>query len=133
GRGCTSVPKLNVTGGDGTGAVLKPSLTIVAVEVAKPGAGYQARRIVSTVSEAGGGAALEADLGEKGEVKEITIGKDRTTGAPIGGSRFTAPPKLAFPEPGIPFLDALELLKSASGAVFFGVSFLITIALAFYY
>jgi MFS family permease len=32
-----------------------------------------------------------------------------------------------------PFLDALELLKETSFAVFFGVSFLITIALAFYY
>jgi nucleoside transporter len=32
-----------------------------------------------------------------------------------------------------PFLDALELLQETSFAVFFGVSFLITIALAFYY
>lgn len=32
-----------------------------------------------------------------------------------------------------PFLDALELLKEPSFATFFGVSFLITIALAFYY
>ena len=33
----------------------------------------------------------------------------------------------------IPFLKAVELLKEPSFAIFFGVSFLITIALAFYY
>jgi predicted MFS family arabinose efflux permease len=33
----------------------------------------------------------------------------------------------------IPFLSAVELLKDPSFAVFFGISFLITIALAFYY
>src|SRR5262249_51916537 len=33
----------------------------------------------------------------------------------------------------IPFLDALELLKEPSFAIFYGVSFFITLALAFYY
>ncbi len=32
-----------------------------------------------------------------------------------------------------PFLDALELLREPSFAIFFGISFLITLALAFYY
>jgi nucleoside transporter len=41
------------------------------------------------------------------------------------------PPQAATSE--IPFLKALELFKEPSFAVFFGVSFLITIALAFYY
>lgn len=40
------------------------------------------------------------------------------------------PPKT---ESEIPFLKAIELLKDPSFAIFFGVSFLITIALAFYY
>ena len=132
GRGYASVPTLQLSGGGGSGAVLKPSLQIAAVEVTSPGSGYQAKRIISVLGE-GGGAALEAVLGDKGEVKAVTIGKDLKTGAPLGGSGFTAVPKLVFPEPGIPFVDALQLLKSPSGAVFFGVSFLITIALAFYY
>jgi len=131
GTGYTSLPKLNLEGGGGTGAVVKPSLQIVAVEVVAGGSGYQAKRIVSTVGD-GGGAALEAVLDNSGAVTAVIIGKDLKTGKPIGGS-FASLPKLAFPEPGIPFLDALELLKSPSGAVFFGVSFLITIALAFYY
>lgn len=131
GRGYTSVPKVTLAG-DGTGAVLKPTLTIAAADVISPGSGYKAKRIVSTLGD-GGGAALEAVLDDNGAVKEITIGKDLKTGKPLGGSGFTAPPKLVFPQPGIPFLDALELLKTPSGAVFFGVSFLITIALAFYY
>lgn len=42
----------------------------------------------------------------------------------------TPPPKNPV---AIPFLKAVELLKEPSFAVFFGVSFLITIALAFYY
>src|SRR5262249_19795288 len=41
------------------------------------------------------------------------------------------PPKAAKSE--IPFLKAIDLLQDPSFAVFFGVSFLITIALAFYY
>lgn len=41
------------------------------------------------------------------------------------------PPKATESE--IPFLKAIELFKDPSFAVFFGVSFLITIALAFYY
>lgn len=132
GQGYTSVPKVILEGG-GTGAVLKSSLQIVAVDVVSPGSGYKARRIISVLSEKGGGAALEAVLNLQGAVTGVTIGKDLKTGEPLGGSGFTAPPKLAFPEPGIPFLDALSLLQTPSGAVFFGVSFLITIALAFYY
>ena len=132
GRGYTSVPKVTVTGGGGTGADLKPSLQIVAVDVVSPGAGYKAKRIISVLGD-GQGAALEAVLNENGGVTEVIIGKDLKTGKPIGGSGYTAPPKLVFPQPGIPFLDALELLRTSSGAVFFGVSFLITIALAFYY
>ncbi len=133
GRNYTSVPKVTVEGGGGRGAVLKPSLQIVAVPVVHAGSGYQAKRIVSTISEKGSGAALEAVLDAKGGVSEITIGKDAKTGKPLGGSGFESPPKIEFPKPGIPFLDALELLQTSSGAVFFGVSFLITIALAFYY
>jgi predicted MFS family arabinose efflux permease len=133
GRGYTSVPKVTATSDSGSGADLKPSLQIVDVEVVSSGSGYKAKRIISTVSETGGGAALEAVLNENGGVTAVTIGKDLKTGKPLGGSGYTSPPKLDFPEPKIPFLDALELLKSPSGAVFFGVSFLITIALAFYY
>src|SRR5205085_2591854 len=41
------------------------------------------------------------------------------------------PPKATASE--IPFVKALQLLNDTSFAIFFGVSFLITIALAFYY
>jgi MFS family permease len=133
GRGYTSVPKVNIAGGGGTGAVVKPSLTIVAVEVTSAGAGYKAKRIVSVLTDEGGGAALEAVLDDNGGVTDITIGKDLQSGKPLGGNGFTASPRIVFPQPGVPFLDALGLLQTASGAVFFGVSFLITIALAFYY
>jgi Nucleoside H+ symporter len=132
GRGYNSEPKVALAGGGGTGAVLNPSLQIVAVDVVSPGSGYKAKRIINTVGK-GGGAALEAVLNDTGGVTAVTIGRDLKTGQLLGGSGFSEPPTLAFPQPGIPFLDALELLKTSSGAVFFGVSFLITIALAFYY
>ena len=134
GRGYTSVPKVSIDDPTHSGLIaeLKPSLQIVAVEVTAPGSGYKAKRIISTLGD-GGGAALEAVLDDNGAVTAITIGKDLQTGKPLGGTGFTSPPNLVFPQPGIPFVDALELLKTASGAVFFGVSFLITIALAFYY
>ena len=61
--------------------------------------------------------------GEGGAVKDIKVFD--------GGSGYTKPPKLEFPAAGIPFVDAFSLLRDRSGAVFFGVSFLITIALAF--
>jgi MFS family permease len=131
GRGYTSVPEVTVTGA-GSGAKIKPSLQIVAVEVLNGGSGYQATKMISVIGE-GGGAALKAKLSDKGAVTAIDLEKDVKTGAPLGGSGFKEPPKLKFPEPAIPFLDALELLKTASGAVFFGVSCLISIALAFYY
>jgi MFS family permease len=135
GRGYSSTPNVAVTGGGGTGALLKPSLQIVAVDVVAPGSGYQAKRIVTVLDplEKGSGAALEAELDQNGGVKQVTIGKDLKSGQPLGGAGFLAPPSLVFPQPGIPFIDALTLLKDPSGAVFFGVSFLITIALAFYY
>jgi MFS family permease len=135
GRGYITVPKVTVSGGGGTGAVLNPSLTIVAAEVVSPGSGYKAKRIISVVDvlEKGQGAALEAELDNNGGVTAISIGKDLKTGKPLGGSGFTAAPKLEFPKAEIPFVKALDLLTTASGAVFFGVSFLITIALAFYY
>jgi hypothetical protein len=132
GRGYTSVPKVTLTGGGGSGAALKASLQIVGVEVVAAGSGYKAKRIISVIGD-GGGAALEAVLDANGAVTRIIIDKDLKTGKPLGGSGFTAPPKLEFPHPGIPFVDALSLLTTSSGAVFFGVSFLITIALAFYY
>ena len=131
GQGYTSDPTVKLTGGDGKDATVKPTLTIASVEVTTPGSGYKAKRIVSTLGD-GGGAALEAVLDDKGAVTGITIGKDAKTGKPLGGN-FKSVPKIAFPQPGIPFVDALELLTTPSGAVFFGVSFLITIALAFYY
>jgi MFS family permease len=131
GRGYTSVPLVRLEGGGGI-ETLNPTLTIVAVEVVSAGSGYKAKRIISTLGD-GGGAALEAVLDDKGAVTKVIIDKDLKTGKPLGGSGFTAPPKLEFPHPGIPFVDALSLLTTSSGAVFFGVSFLITIALAFYY
>lgn len=135
GRGYTSIPKVTISEGGGTGAKVKATLQIVAADVVKPGSGYQAKRIISVITgdKDAGGAASEAVLGENGAVTAISIGKDLKTGKPLGGSGFTTPPKLQFPEPGIPFIDAFELLTTSSGAVFFGVSFLITIALAFYY
>jgi hypothetical protein len=127
GKGYMSVPEVTLVGGGGSGAKVVPSLTVVGGEVVEPGSGYKATRIISAISDDKNTepAALEAELGEGGTVKGIKVVS--------GGSGFTRPVKLEFPEAGIPFLDALTLLKSRSGAVFFGVSFLITIALAFYY
>jgi MFS family permease len=133
GRGYKSVPSVSLVGGGGAGAKVEPSLQIAAVEVLHAGSGYQATKIVSVISDKGQGAALKARLNDKGEVTAVDVDKDVKTGAPMGGSGYAKPPKLGFPAPGIPFIDALELLKTSSGAVFFGVSCLISIALAFYY
>jgi MFS family permease len=131
GQGYTSTPTVTLKGGDGAGAVLKPTFTLEGAEIVAPGSGYQAKRIISVRGD-GGGAALEAVLDQNGGVTSITIGKDLNSGKALGGA-YTSVPRLVFPQPGVPFVDALSLLQTASGAVFFGVSFLITIALAFYY
>ncbi len=99
---------------------------ITAVTVVKSGEGYRKAPQITIIG--GGkdakGAALTAEL-KDGAVESITVAKP--------GEGYAEAPKLEFPKPGIPFLQAVELLNERSFAVFFGVSFLITIALAFYY
>jgi MFS family permease len=54
--------------------------------------------------------------------------------AALGAFSFFLPHTPPPPNPSpFPFWDAIQLLKESSFAIFFGISFLITIALAFYY
>jgi hypothetical protein len=116
-------------GAAGSGAEAKAIVEngkIAAVEVVKHGEGYQKPPGITIVG--GGkdahGAALTAVL-KDGSIESITVDKP--------GEGYTEAPQLQFPQATIPFLQALDLLKDPSFAVFFGVSFFITIALAFYY
>src|SRR5262249_30976731 len=95
------------------------------VEVVQGGSGYKATKKFPAVVGDGSGAALETTLGNNGEVVSIRV--------ITGGSGYTKPAEVEFPKPGIPFLQALRLFSERPMAVFFTVSFLITIALAFYY
>jgi hypothetical protein len=87
---------------------------IVAVTVVKGGEGYKKAPSITIVG--GGkdakGAALTANL-KDGSVESIKVEK--------GGEGFTEDPKLEFPRADIPFLQAVELLKDRSFAIFFGV------------
>jgi Na+/melibiose symporter-like transporter len=52
----------------------------------------------------------------------------------LGGANYTIPPTPPAAESSeIPFVKALQLLREPSFAIFYGVSFFITLALAFYY
>ncbi len=132
GSGYTSVPEVKLEGGGGSGVVLKARLSVVGGKVVTGGTGYKARKIISVVpdesdlkAEGLKPAVLTANLGDDGAVTGVEI--------VVKGAGYTKPPQFAFPEPGIPFIKALELLAEPSKAVFFAVCFLITIALAFYY
>src|SRR5207249_10406243 len=109
----------------GSGADRKPSLQVVAIEVVQGGSGYRATKKFPAVVGDGSGAALETTLGNNGEVISVRV--------VTGGSGYSKPAEVVFLKPGIPFLQALRLFSDPSMAVFFTVSFLITIALAFYY
>jgi len=124
GRNYTKPPTVTVRGGGGNGAELKASLQIAAAEVLKSGSGYKARKVPNAIGD-GKGAALDSDLAENGAITSIKV--------VTGGSGYTKTAELKFPEPGIPFVQALKLFNDRSMAIFFTVSFLITIALAFYY
>jgi hypothetical protein len=113
----------------GSGAQAKAVVAdggIASVEIVAGGSGYQT---VPGITIAGGGAEAKGaklqPVLEGGVVKEVKV-LER-------GSGYTEAPMLLFPQAGIPFLRAVELLDETSFAVFFAVSFLITIALAFYY
>jgi MFS family permease len=123
GKGYTSVPTIKLTGGGGASALAK--LHVVAVNVVHPGSGYQVPPAIGLTGGGGKEAEVKAQLTEKGEVGSIQVVKK--------GSDYTSPPSVNFPTAEIPFLKAFALLKEPSFAVFFGVSFLITLALAFYY
>jgi MFS family permease len=126
GKGYTSAKdiEVEVSGGGGSGAKLKPSLQVVEAKVEAGGSGYKAKKIPLVIGD-GQGAVVESTLGDNGSISEITVIK--------GGSGYTKEPSLVFPQPGIPFVGAFKLFSETEYAVFFVVSFLITIALAFYY
>lgn len=133
GRGYTSPPKIEIRG-TGKGAEIVASLQLVEVIVKKGGSDYKATKIPFVVAkgaepgkkaaELGGGAVVESEL-KDGAIVSIKVA--------AGGSGYQEPPNLVFPQPGIPFLQALALFQDPSIAVFLVMSFLITIALAFYY
>ena len=123
GKGFTAPPKVLFGGGGGAGAAGTASLGVAAIDVVNGGSGYKAPPHVSLVGD-GKGTKVKPALSD-GSVASIEVVK--------GGSGYTALPEVKFPEPGIPFVQALGLLKDGAFAVFLGVSFLITIALAFYY
>ncbi len=98
---------------------------IVAVNVVKPGAGYQAPPALAVIGGGGENAKLKAKLTDNGSIASIEVEK--------GGTGYTAVPTIQFPTSEIPFVRTLGLLAEPSFAIFFGVSFFITLALAFYY
>jgi hypothetical protein len=98
---------------------------VVGVKVTNTGSGYQTVPSITVTGGGGAGAEVTAKLTDKQTVGEIEVVKR--------GKGYGSAPKLNFPSAEIPFLNAIGLLKDPSFAVFFGVSFLITLALAFYY
>jgi hypothetical protein len=126
GKGYTSAKEISVevTGGGGAGAVLTPSLQVVEARVEEGGSGYKAKKIPLVIGD-GKDASLESTVGDNGTIAEIKVIKS--------GTGYSKEPSLLFPQPGIPFLEAFKLFADREKAVFFVVSFLITIALAFYY
>lgn len=116
-------------GAAGSGATAEATVdaagTVTAIKVTAGGAGYQRPPAITLAGGGGKGAQAKATLSADGAVESIEVVQ--------GGSEYAAAPSVLFPEPGIPFLKALKLVEDRSFAIFFGVSFLITIALAFYY
>ena len=123
GKGYTAPPRVLFSDGGGSGASAEASLGVVAIDVRSGGSGYKAAPHIALVG-AGKGAEVKAILAND-SVASVEVVK--------GGSGYTAPAEVKFPEASIPFIQALGLLKDRAFAVFIGVSFLITIALAFYY
>jgi len=123
GKDYTAVPKV-VISGEGNGATADAAMKIGAVQVTAGGSSYQVAPAV----------VLDGGKGKGGRIQTVLKG-DVVSAAKVldGGVGYTAPPAVRFPEADIPFLAAFELLKEPSFAIFFGVSFLITLALAFYY
>lgn len=116
-------PPASGTGAEAVAVVAEGKIT--AVNVVKPGEGYQAAPGLTVTGGGGKGAKLKVKLTDKQSIAAIEI-ED-------GGSGYTTAPTVAFPTAEIPFIKAFALLKDRGFAVFFGVSFLITLALAFYY
>lgn len=115
-------------GAAGEGAVAEAVVKdgkLVEAKIVNAGSGYRKAPGIAVVGGGGEGAAVEAKLSDTGTIGAINVTK--------AGSGFTSAPTLEFPKPGIPFVKAFSLLQDRSFAVFFGVSFAITIALAFYY
>jgi hypothetical protein len=98
---------------------------VVAVRVVNPGEGYQVPPALTVAGGGGSGAKLKANLNAQGGIDSVEVVES--------GSDFTSAPAVQFPTARIPFVQAIGLLKDPSFAIFFGVSFFITLALAFYY
>jgi MFS family permease len=98
---------------------------VVSVQVTKPGAGYRTAPALGVTGGGGKGATLKAQLTDQGTIGAIEVVE--------GGEGYTSAPTVEFPTAEIPFLRALRLLQSKTFAVFYGVSFFITLALSFYY
>ncbi len=100
-------------------------LKVAVVEMASAGSGNQAPPANSLIGGDGKDARVKAKLGDAGAVVSVEVTK--------GGSGYTSPPDVIFPTAGIPFVKALRMFETPASAVFLIASFLITIALAFYY
>jgi hypothetical protein len=98
---------------------------LVGVKVTHHGSGYQTAPNLTVTGGGGTGAVVKAKLSDNQTIESIDVEQ--------GGKGYTSAPSIDFPSPEIPFIKAIALLKEPSFAVFFGVSFLITLALAFYY
>jgi MFS family permease len=117
-------PRASGTGAQAQ-AVIGDDGKVVAIKVTAGGSGYQAPPSIGLLGGGGKKAAAKATISKDGAVDSIKVEN--------GGSGYTSAPEVQFPSAEIPFLKAFELLKNPSFAIFFGVSFLITLALAFYY
>src|SRR5262249_9598848 len=106
-------------------AVVSADGKISAVNVVKAGDGYQTPPGLTVTGGGGKGAKLKAKLTDKQTIASIEVVD--------GGSGYASAPAVSFPTAEIPFIKAFALLQDSSFAIFFGVSFLITLALAFYY
>jgi hypothetical protein len=112
--------------GSGAEAVAKVNDgKVTDVRVVNAGTGYRAPPAIAVIGGGGKGAEVRAQVTAEGIIGSIEVVNP--------GEGYTSPPTIQLPTAGIPFLKAFALLADPPFAIFFGVSFFITLALAFYY
>jgi FtsP/CotA-like multicopper oxidase with cupredoxin domain len=93
GTGYTAVPRVNITGGGGTGATATATLSggaVLRVNVSSSGFGYSSAPVVTFTGGGGASAAATANLGNAG-VRRILITN--------GGSGYTSAPTISIAAP----------------------------------